>query len=57
MEIDGRADEYYRQQWLSRKAAADEQKRRRTLRKPQARVKGSTFAEMLAKMKQEVMAQ
>ena len=51
------ADEYYRQQWLNRKAAADEQKRRRTLRKPQARVKGSTFAEMLAKMKQEVMAQ
>ena len=30
---------------------------RRTLRKSQARVKGSTFAEMLAKMKQEVMAQ
>ena len=50
------ADEYYRQQWLNRKAAADEQKRRRMLRKPQARVKGSTFAEMLAKMKQEVMA-
>ena len=50
------ADEYYRQQWLNRKAAADEQKRRRTLRKPQARVNGSTFLQRLAEMKQEVMA-
>ncbi len=50
------ADEYYRQQWVNRKAAADEQKRRRTVVERTPKGNGGDYLERLAELQREVLS-
>lgn len=54
--FENEADAYFRQQWLDRKTAADEQKRRRTAIKSATRVSGSSYLERLSELTREVVS-